>query len=381
MARIMKQTPRLSLVVPTYRRQDCAIRTMEFWSGHPVVVYVLDGSDRPIDSETILRIGPNIHYHHLRLSVAERLGWVAGLIDTEYVALLGDDEFFLPSALAACVEELDRAPELVSCMGRCLGFSVERQLVLGWPAYTEMAGYDILQDDPIERMVHHMNPYTCSTIYSVVRTPAWSAAMAILPKTQIHVLALEEIEFELAIAYQGKCRVLPVLQWMRNYQESSIGDSQVNAKVSTTFVHWWRDGSRQTERSQVLDVMTEALAKGDKSQVHTIRCGVERALETFFEYSLSKNQLPSQLPRPATLAGRLRLAIRSRLPSRVVAGVVAIRGALHDRSRAKPRLLSAAKNLEAGGVSIDLTQLLVIERLLLAYYARDKSQTKALFSA
>ena len=91
-----------------------------------------------------------------------------------------------------------------------------RKQIIGWPAYTEMANYAVLQDDPIARMIHHMNLYTCSTIYSVIRTPVWKQAVGISSKKQFSVFALGENQFELAICYQGKSKVIQNLMWLRS---------------------------------------------------------------------------------------------------------------------------------------------------------------------
>src|SRR5574337_94950 len=98
----MSLLSKLTLVIPTYNRQRYVLRNMRYWSGSTVTVHVLDGSERPIPAEEMVGLAATINYHHLPISWLNRLGKVANLVQTEYAALLGDDEFFLPNALQAC---------------------------------------------------------------------------------------------------------------------------------------------------------------------------------------------------------------------------------------------------------------------------------------
>ena len=106
---------KLTLVVPTYNRHSYALRNMFYWSGRSVTVHVLDGSPTPISLPELSGLAQNIHYHHLPVSIFDRLRIATELISTDYCALMGDDEFFIPSALESCIAELDLYSDLVSC--------------------------------------------------------------------------------------------------------------------------------------------------------------------------------------------------------------------------------------------------------------------------
>ena len=97
----------LSIVIPTYNRQDYALRNMKFWSERGASVYVLDGSSLAIDKERMKEIGPNVRYCHMPVSIHERLLAATNFISTPYCIMLSDDEFFIPSALEACIKELE----------------------------------------------------------------------------------------------------------------------------------------------------------------------------------------------------------------------------------------------------------------------------------
>src|SRR3989344_4065841 len=101
----MSLLSKLTLVIPTYNRQRYVLRNMRYWSGSMVAVHVLDGSEQPILAEEMVGLAANVNYHYLPIPILERLQRAVDLVQTEYVALLGDDEFFVPNALQACISE------------------------------------------------------------------------------------------------------------------------------------------------------------------------------------------------------------------------------------------------------------------------------------
>ena len=178
----MSLLSKLTLVIPTYNRPRYALRNMRYWSGSEVTVHVLDGGEQPIPVEEMAGLAANVNYHHMPIPMPSwaPLRKASDLVQTEYVAMLGDDELYLPDALEACIQELESDESLVACSGRCLGFQLISKQILGYPVFTEWENYSVPQDDPISRMIHHMNTYTLSTIYSVVRTPVWNLAWVIV---------------------------------------------------------------------------------------------------------------------------------------------------------------------------------------------------------
>ena len=54
----------LSIVIPTYNRQQYALRNIHYWSNRGPEIHVLDGSALPVRDELLSSVGPNIHYHH-----------------------------------------------------------------------------------------------------------------------------------------------------------------------------------------------------------------------------------------------------------------------------------------------------------------------------
>jgi glycosyltransferase domain-containing protein len=351
---IMSTLSKLSIVIPSYERPRYALRNMRYWSSREVEVHVLDGSAVPIEEPLLTEFAPNVHYHHLPIPLLHRLGGAGQYLRTEYTLFVGDDEFFFPAGLEACIAELEADAELVSCMGRCLAFEPTSSGVAAWPFYPDMKDYSVSQDDPVQRMIAHMAFYTCSTIYSVVRTPAWKRAMSILPKHQFSVDAMGELEFELAISYFGKSKVIPVAMWLRSVENPSIRDEYDVLR----FPEWWKDPKYELERAKLLTIMTDVLAEDDPTKAEAIRDGLRRASDAYVAF------VESRPPK------KLRSAVVRRIPRPMVEVMKGALATLRLRQPAARRasLVDAGKDFERDGVRVDFAQLAEIEALVTEFH-------------
>jgi len=286
---------KLSIVIPTLNRHKYLLRNMKYWSGAGVQVYILDGSESAIDSKLQSCMKNNIHYMHLPLMLYnERIKKVIPLLDTKYTAFLSDDEFFVHSGLEALMEKLEMNPELVSCMGRCLFFDFYRGEVLGLPAYKEMENYTVVNDDAIQRMIDHMSSYTCSSMYSVVRTPVWKKAISPFLEKEFPVYALFELQFELAVCFQGKSMVLPVLLWLRSKENETLIDSSLSFIRNNSFVDWWNEPTNILEKDSFLEIMSSTLSDGSSFSKKEIEVGIVNSLDCYYSDQLLKQKESSK---------------------------------------------------------------------------------------
>ncbi len=362
---------KLTLVIPTYNRQPYALRNMRYWSGSAVTVHVLDGSAQPIPTEEMADLGANVNYHHWPIPLLDRFARAVALVKTEYAALLGDDEFLLPDGLQACIREMEIDETLVSCMGRCLGFGSVGAAIIGWPVHTEMAHYAVLQDDPVDRMTYHMNPYVHSTNHSVVRSPVWTQAIAIIAQRQFSVYASGEIEFELAVCYHGKSKVIEDLMLFRSSENDGIKDEHDIVE----FHEWWADKNRAHDREEFLKLMANALADGDAGKLEWIRQGVKAACDRYCEFAVGDAYRRGFRAVLAKIGNRLPPVLKAAVKAPVVRILVSLPGGQpYTRLLRKP-LVQAAKELEAVGVRVDMDQLSHISKLIEQFHVVAANQT------
>ena len=270
----------LTIVIPTYNRHYYLLRNIHYLSKKQIKVIVLDGSSVAIDQDLISQY-KNVSYFHLPISFPERIAFSGNLITTKYAALLGDDDFFLESGLSAIIKELEENSDLISCMGACLNFNINGKDIIYRPYYNEMNGYHVSNNDPVERMHFHMSNYTCSSIYSVIRSEFWIKAVGILGEKTFADPAIPELEFELAISYFGKSKVIPVISWLRSNENPSLAN-----KLEHDFHDIWNESIFYNEKRELIKILSNNLNNSDIDQ---IEINIEKSYDLYCNWRKNKN--------------------------------------------------------------------------------------------
>ncbi|MCP5081970.1 MAG: TIGR00180 family glycosyltransferase [Alphaproteobacteria bacterium] len=256
---------KLTLVIPTYKRHAFALRNMRFWSNTPVQLLVMDGSDEPISEAELASMGSNISYRHAAVGLVKRIEMALPLVQTEYVALYGDDEFFLKSGLEASIKFLDENPDYITCCGQALGFRPMKTEIQGFRRYKRLDGRDLDNSDGRDRMVRHMADYVPSHIYAVVRTEPWRNAIKCVADREFRALAISEVQVELCLSYAGKSRALPDVMWLRSYNETKpIRGTDPGLDDTKPLYVWWQGDETAKERAEFVERTAHALKAFDK---------------------------------------------------------------------------------------------------------------------
>lgn len=298
MTHVLDNLSRLTLVMPTYKRQEFALRSMRYWSGRGPTVRVFDGSPEPISTPLLEGLGDNIIYKHDSRSTYERGRAIPPDIDTEYVTLICDDEFFIPSALSACIDELDQNEKLVACCGLCLAFNAQGGTVIGMEQYPKLAGYALLQADPVERACAHMKDYVPSLVFAISRRSAWTTAFNAIFKKEFQTFAIGELQFEISLSFAGKSMVLPQLMWLRSHGETPPirGTNPGIDEKSPRFPSWWHDPQMAEEKEEFLQIMAITLETLNPTPGCDYRQAVIAACESYNEFFANhQNNYPKRL--------------------------------------------------------------------------------------
>ncbi|MBA4383428.1 MAG: hypothetical protein C0410_01705 [Anaerolinea sp.] len=266
----------LTLIVPSFERPRYALRQMRYWSGSSVTLHVLDGSRTPIDTEALKIMEGNIHYHHMPISFARRLAQAPNLVNTFYTSLLGDDEFFIPNALENCIEELNKDETLVACIGRCLSFRVVDQAIKGKPWDNDFKNYELSSDSARERVIAHMNPYRCSTIYAVTKSEVWKNNIRVYGLKEYSSDNVYEIAYEIACAYQGKSKVIDTLMWLRS------GENPAHPQMSVR--EWYNNKNYKEEVEEFFNTVITVLRSDEGPTKFEIRRILEDAVATYLTW-------------------------------------------------------------------------------------------------
>ena len=237
---------RLTVVVPTFNRHEYVYRLINFWSNTQVRILVLDGSPEPhFDFDCLQR--DNFFYHHSPVSIEKRIGDSIAFVDTDYVVLMSDDEFYLPSTCCDCIEFLDQHLDFSACKGQAVGFGWTGQFVYGKQAYPMLFGYGINSDNPGLRMFQHMAPYQMASLWAVQRKDVYvTCAKVISNGESFSSAAAAEIQISLVTAFLGKIKVLDDLMWFRSNENKNIWWESGNV----SFASWWRDKAKKSEHER-----------------------------------------------------------------------------------------------------------------------------------
>jgi glycosyltransferase domain-containing protein len=360
----MSSLSNLTIVIFTYNRHRYVLRNLALWSGDEATVHVLDGSNESIGAGSLSNLNPNIKYHHLPVSIWERLEKGVALVDTKYVAFLADDEFFIPSALGASIIELEADRELVACCGRGIDKILAADLVVSAAAiennvkvYKRQSSGEVGLDDPLERMIWHMNPYVPSSIYAVCRSDEWKkAVLSSVMRQYSSGGPLFEIQFELSMSFLGKVKVINELMWLRTAENPS------HSGFGLEFHSWFVDPLYAQEVDDFLNMTAKGLVMTGAQDFQSVRSGLARACLAYVAYCAgndvfgqSRQTTPITKARTSRVSVELKRAVKkliSRLPSPLTAMLPA-------RLRFRP-YVEIAKALESVGLRVDWDQLTTI---------------------
>jgi glycosyltransferase domain-containing protein len=229
--------------MPTYNRQKYALRAIRFWSGTEVQLIVIDGTPEPIDKNIVKDFPDNIRYISDSSSWTNRMKLGAEKCSTEYSALISDDEFYLPSSLVELIDALDDDKSLVSAIGHVLRFYPYKQHVFYQYSYPEFKFASIFDKDPMLRVEKHLNPYRVISLYAVIRTDCFRKNIQVAEIcSRFPNSASFEVGFEIANAYQGGMKVLPIVSWLRSNENPPLWSSN-----TTSIYDWWKKEKNSKE--------------------------------------------------------------------------------------------------------------------------------------
>ncbi len=357
----------LTLVVPTYFRQHYALRLMKYWSNKGPKVIVVDGTDKPISKENLEGMCSSIIYVHNPVGMYERLHGVLSLITTKYVALAGDDEFYIPSAVVKCIEELEKEPDLVACCGMAIGFYPTQNFVRGIQMYPKLFRYEISESAPKDRVVKHMSDYEVNQIYAVCRSREWKIAFLGILEREFPVFAIGEYQFQLYMSFAGKSKVINELMWLRNSGETKPIRGTDPSLGPHLFFDWYNDKNSNKEKSELLDISANTLKNLSTTHDYdSCRIIAEAGFSSFNNW-LKVNRTTMQF----LLASPLIKLIKKISPSplkkafRFFLNKIYIIKNEKDKSQDEISLIDLAKKIESDlRVKVDFNELYKIEAIL-----------------
>jgi glycosyltransferase domain-containing protein len=275
------QLAKLSVVVPSFQRQDFLLRQFVYWKNALIHLIVVDGSIQSLD-EAILdeaRKYIRLSYFHTRIGISERLTLASSQIDTPYAILHGDDEFMLKTGLCSAINRLEEKQDFVACIGQSRSFHVdgENRVVFG-PGYPH-PNYEIAHCTVKERIQAAMTNYNAATCYAVLRSDAWRRTFGGLGTWASAYTG--EMQQALSLYILGKLTSTEEIYWMRSSENQPVSGRDFDRTLS--FETWWTTKRYTLEKQTFVKLLASQIQSTEGIDYSQAVQSVEFAMNSFIE--------------------------------------------------------------------------------------------------
>lgn len=290
----LKCLEKLSVVIPTYGRQDFILRQVLYWNDSLATIIVLDGSPVPLDVglQDIISKLSNIKYFHLPIEFSERLKFAKTHIHTPYVISLADDEFHLKSGLCLAINKLEKDQSLSGCIGQSLElyYSKEKHLITYGEGYPHQ-GYSVKHADARDRMVFAMGNYNAATCYSVLRSDVWSRSWGSYIKSSCPYSS--EIQQGLTTYIAGNFTSIDEIYWLRSNENNpvSLGKS---FNRSIRFHDWWIQDQYKHEKEEFIAYLANEIVQSSSVNMDFAQKMVHDAVNSYLKFALSSKKAKAE---------------------------------------------------------------------------------------
>ena len=353
----------LTIVIPSFGRQGFLARQVSYWSSSEVNLLILDGS------ESAMQLGsfsPRVNYVHMPTDFFQRMLRAAGSVTTPYVALLGDDDLYLPSGLEACIEHLERDRRDVGAVGRAMYFFEQDGRVFVSEKNPESSNYSPTVTTGLDRLRDYYHPGKIGAIaYGVFRSTQWKDAVRATYATRYSCGYVYDTFLRTTLTYSGNVSVIESITWLCSGENPPIVDSSSFSR-KLDLIDWLTDEKWSTEREHFATSLVDALlASGsdsredlDRAVGQILRILTDRYTEKLKVRTSSKVKIKQFVLR-ATPRVAKRFAKRV-LPNK-------LKGSFGWQGSS---VSAIAESLRERGIDSDPAELKVFEQLVLDFHQR-----------
>lgn len=282
----MEELIKITIVIPSYNRHKFLYRQIDYWKDYNATVIILDGSKSPLHLGQKERIPSNIQYHHLPISIEERLKFSSSLINTSFAVLLSDDEFFIPSALKNCIKEMEKDNSISVCKGLSVGFDHRFNKLKGYQVYEKLKSYKIDHKNPATRVNDHLGNYTMAVLWGLTRTEVFKKMLAAIGKGPFSTAAAVEMQCSIIGAWEGKIEIVNELMWLRSFENDNIWWSFGNLQ----FESWLKSEKHTSEVNSFISSIVNEINHFNVTE-EDVKHSIRKALNSFAEISKVRSSL------------------------------------------------------------------------------------------
>lgn len=275
----------LTIVIPSFGRQEFLARQIEYWTNSRARILILDGTPSQMQ---IQYCPPNVDYRHVPVDFFERMKMAAELVSTRYVALLGDDDLYLSSGLNSCINSLKENPNDVGAVGRALYFFFQNGHVFVSEKHPESSNFPESVLTGLDRLRNYYFPGKIGAIaYGVYRSAPWKEAVCATYSSRYSCGYVYDTYLRTTLTYSGNVSVCESITWMCSGENPPIQDSSsFNRKLD--LINWLTEpawfGERMAFRVSLVDALV-AIGPDNRSDLDA---AVDQILKTLTERYAAK---------------------------------------------------------------------------------------------
>lgn len=261
-------------MIPTYGRPAFLRRQIDYWADSSVRLVIVDGSPTP-NLEMAKSAPKGVTYLHSTDDFSSRMLKCVDLVGTEFVAVLGDDDFFCASGLRACMARLDRDYELVGCVGRSIRFFFQDGRLLAEQRDPESSDFPESVNSGIERLLATYHPGKIGALfYGVYRSRDWKDVVRVAYSVRVATGYIYDTIIRSLLTYRGPVGVEETALWFCSSENPPVR-SGPGMDRTVGFVEWLSSEKTCPEVERCIQVITEDLSRLGRHDPAEIRHAVE----------------------------------------------------------------------------------------------------------
>lgn len=301
----------LTIIVPTINRPEFIIRLVRYYHSLGFDGSIIIGDGSSVENFNVAREGiapykTSVNLRHFNVpgcSVQEAVHKANGLIDSDYVCLVGDDDFIIPKTASACIDFLNRNVDYVAAHGLGILIAGEKQNSSRIDSVSYYPQPRRLEETASSRISAHLTAYRVS-LFSVHRRDVWikmfsfwsdpNMARGLLDKT----FAAELLPCCLSVA-AGKIAEIDGLYLVRQVHHKRL--------ILPSWLGWISGESWHSSFKYFTQSLSMTLVDLDGIEFQEARKIIEDAFSTYFKGNF-KDSSQSKLKKARIIFGKVPLA-------------------------------------------------------------------------
>ena len=256
-----KKKLNLTIIMFTFQRPECIIKSVAYWANRPLNVIIIDGSTKILNKffRKIITKIKNISYYHLpNTSIPERIRFGAHKSKTKFTMSQADDDFYLFSGLVESVEKLKKNSSIAASMGQSLGLDYINNKPYFFEYGKSLKNYNINNQNIIERLDNGFKNYIPATFYAVFKTAVFKKLWKNIQASPCQ--ELYEYEHALRTYLEGSLETIKKNYWIRSFQYKPE-KSNIDGNRKLTFPRWLLNKKFRPEKLFLINRLSNQISK------------------------------------------------------------------------------------------------------------------------